>query len=173
MSRFIVQHRRGNLAEWQDYQASNRYIKPKDGELVIEYEEIYDTSGNLIKKIPRLKIGDGITDYDQLPYISIDSFILPTRTFVYLDANKWEQTKDENGNLIENRYYQQVEVVNAIITPNSKVDLQPSAEQLTIFHQKDLAFVTENDDGVVSVFCIGQKPTNDYNIQTIITEVET
>ena len=57
------------------------------------------------------------------------------------------------------------------ITPCSKVDLQPSAEQLTIFHEKDLAFVTENDNGVVTVFCIGQKPINDYIIQAVITEV--
>ena len=57
------------------------------------------------------------------------------------------------------------------ITDHSKVDLQPSAEQLTIFHEKDLAFVTENENGVVTVFCIGQKPVNDYVIQTVITEV--
>ena len=57
------------------------------------------------------------------------------------------------------------------ITPHSKVDLQPSADQLTIFHEKDLTFVTENENGVVTVFCIGQKPTNDYIIQAVITEV--
>lgn len=57
------------------------------------------------------------------------------------------------------------------ITPHSKVDLQPSAEQLVIFHEKDLAFVTENENGVVTVFCIGQKPTNDYTIQIVTTEV--
>ena len=64
------------------------------------------------------------------------------------------------------------QVVNiAGVTENSKVDLQPSAEQLTIFHEKDLTFVTENDDGVVTAFCIGQKPANDYTIQAVITEV--
>ena len=57
------------------------------------------------------------------------------------------------------------------ITENSKVDLQPSAEQLTIFYDKDIAFVTENEGGVLTVFCIGQKPANDYTIQTVITEV--
>ena len=57
------------------------------------------------------------------------------------------------------------------VTPRSKVDLQPSAEQLTVFHEKDLTFVTENEDGVVTVFCIGQKPMNDYTVQIVITEV--
>ena len=42
-----------------------------------------------------------------------------------------------------------------------------------IFHDKDLAFVTENEDGVVTVYSIGDKPTNDYTIQVSITEVNT
>ena len=57
------------------------------------------------------------------------------------------------------------------MTPNSKVDLQPSAEQLAIFHDKDIAFSTENEDGVVTVFAIGDKPTKDYAIQATIMEV--
>lgn len=57
------------------------------------------------------------------------------------------------------------------VTANSQVDLTPSVEQLAIFHEKDLAFVTENEDGVVTVYAIGQKPENDYTIQVTITEV--
>lgn len=56
-------------------------------------------------------------------------------------------------------------------TPNSQVDLTPSVEQLAIFHDKDLALVAENEDGVITVYAIGQKPTNDYMIQVTITEV--
>jgi hypothetical protein len=44
-------------------------------------------------------------------------------------------------------------------------------EQLAIFHNKDVAFVTENEDGVVTVYAIGDKPTQDYTIQVSITEV--
>ena len=66
--------------------------------------------------------------------------------------------------------YSQVLTIDGI-TPNSKVDLQPSVEQLEIFHQKDLAFVTENEDGVVTVYAIGDKPQNDYTIQATIVEV--
>lgn len=57
------------------------------------------------------------------------------------------------------------------ITEYSKVDLLPSVEQLAIFHNKDVAFVTENEDGVVTVFAIGDKPTQDYTMQVSITEV--
>ena len=64
------------------------------------------------------------------------------------------------------------QVVNiAGVTPYSQVDLTPNVDQLVIFYEKDLTFVTENEDGVVTVFAIGQKPTNDYTIQVTITEV--
>lgn len=69
----------------------------------------------------------------------------------------------------EDPYSQVVEIVG--VTENSQVDLTPSVEQLAIFHDKDLAFVTENEDGVVTVYAIGQKPENDYTIQVTITEV--
>lgn len=66
--------------------------------------------------------------------------------------------------------YSQVVSVSGV-TEVSQVDLTPSAEQLSIFHNKDVAFVTENDGGVVTVYAIGQKPENDYTIQVTITEV--
>ena len=96
--------------------------------------------------------------------MSVDSFILPTSISVTIYADKWVQDTD-------NRWYQIVTVNNAILTPRSKVDLQPNAEQLCIFHEKDLAFVTENEDGIVSVYCVGQVPTNDYTLQATVMEV--
>ena len=45
------------------------------------------------------------------------------------------------------------------------------SEDLTIFHEKDLAFVTENENGTITVYAIGQKPENDYTIQVTLTEV--
>lgn len=57
------------------------------------------------------------------------------------------------------------------VTVNSLVDLQPSVEQLEIFHEKDLAFTTVNDNGTVTVYAIGDKPSNDYTIQATIMEV--
>jgi hypothetical protein len=154
MAKFIVQLRRGTKEDWLEYEQSENYMKPKEGELVVEYDN----------GIPRLKIGDGVTDYSQLPYMSIDSFLMPTPSYITLYADKWTQATDD-------RWYQEVEVTNYTITPNSKVDLQPSSEQLAIFHKKDLAFVAENEDGVISVFCVGQVPENDYTIQATIVEV--
>ena len=58
------------------------------------------------------------------------------------------------------------------VTANSKIELNPSVEQLTVFHNKDLAFVAENEGGVVTVYAVGQKPENDYTIQVTVTEVQ-
>lgn len=81
---------------------------------------------------------------------------------VELLANKWEGS--------ENLYSQRVTIDG--VTENSQVDLTPSVEQLVVFYEKDLTFVTENEGGTVTVYAIGQKPTHDYTIQVTITEVE-
>ncbi len=70
----------------------------------------------------------------------------------------------------DNNLYSQVVSIDGA-TEYSQVDLTPDVEQLAIFYEKDLAFVTENEDGVVTVYAIGQKPENDYTIQVTITEV--
>lgn len=66
--------------------------------------------------------------------------------------------------------YSQVVTIDGV-TKYSKIDLQPSAEQLSIFYEKDVAFLAENENGIVTVLCIGQKPANDYTIQVTMTEV--
>lgn len=80
---------------------------------------------------------------------------------VTLVANQWEGAASP--------YYQVVEILGT--TPKSKIDLNPTVEQLNIFYNKDLAFVVGNNNGVITVYCIGQKPTNDYTMQVTIKEV--
>lgn len=67
--------------------------------------------------------------------------------------------------------YSQVVTIEGI-TKYSKVDLLPSVNQLAIFYNKDVTFVTENEDGVVTVYAIGEKPLTDYHMQVSITEVK-
>ena len=72
----------------------------------------------------------------------------------------------------ENLYYQDnVDIEGITITPCSKINLQPSAEQLHIFYDKDLEFVTENEDGNVTIYALGDKPANDYIMQVTVEEV--
>lgn len=82
-----------------------------------------------------------------------------------------EDIVDANNNVIGSRYGQIVNVNNAVITPNSKVDLQISSEQMVVFYEKSLAFVAENDDGVVTIYCVGDVPKNNYTMQVTVTEV--
>lgn len=96
-------------------------------------------------------------------------------------AENWvlENIADGSGNIIGSRYGQVVydynnkifNIDNAVITSNSKVDLQITSEQMVVFYEKSLAFVTENDDGVVTVYCVGTIPQNDYVMQAVVTEV--
>lgn len=81
---------------------------------------------------------------------------------VTLIADKWS-----GGSSL----YSQVVTIDGV-TENSQVDLTPSVAQLAAFYEKDLTFVTENANGVVTVYVIGQKPMNDYTIQVTITEVD-
>ena len=94
------------------------------------------------------------TTYDVVPVVPADS--------ITLLAKSWEGSG--------HKYSQVVEVPG--VTPHTKVDLQPTSEQLEEFHYKILAFVTENNNGVITVSSIGDKPTNDYTIQITKTEVE-
>lgn len=82
-------------------------------------------------------------------------------TSVSLPASKWTGS----GSL-----YSQVVSVDGV-TENSQVNLAPSVEQLSVFYEKDITFVTENDGGVVTIYVIGQKPQNDYVIQADVVEV--
>lgn len=87
---------------------------------------------------------------------------LPSIVDVYLPSSGWVGDASP---------YSQVVTIEGA-TVNSQVDLTPSIEQLTIFHQKDLTFVAENENGVVTVYALGDKPTNDYTIQATVTEVK-
>ena len=162
MATYISKLRRGvkddakGRNDWETYKTQDNYMKPQAGELVLEYDN----------GVPRLKIGDGDKDFSELPYMSVDSFILPKQEYISL-STQWTEDDDK-------RHYQEVNVVGVTITSKSKVDLQPTAEQLSIFRSKDLTFVAENTGGTVRVYCIGQVPQNAYEkIPVTVTEIVT
>ena len=66
-------------------------------------------------------------------------------------------------------YSQVVSIENA--PSNCQVDLQPSKEQLAIFRDKDITFWVETENEVITVCCLGQKPTKDYVMQATIMGV--
>lgn len=86
---------------------------------------------------------------------------IPVATEITLQASAWKGD--------ESPYYQVVTIPG--VTERSKVDLQIDAELAEVFHDKDLAFVTENEDGVVTVYAIGDKPSKDYTVQAVVTGI--
>ena len=164
-SKRVFQLRRGwkdnatGRDDWATYEAQENHIKPLEGELVLEYDN----------GIPRLKIGDGIREFSALPYMSIDSFVAPTPAKITLyGGDAWEPVSG-----YDKRYTQDITAQLAgKITVNSKVDLQPTPEQLYAFRVKDVTFTTVNEDGEVRVCVIGVRPEQDYeDVQVTITEV--
>ena len=122
--------------------------------------------------------GTAITDIEEIRAL-IESVVkeiaVPSYAYVNIlgGADNWvaEEVTDASGKVIGVRYGQVVNVNNAVITKQSKVDLQVTSEQMVVFYEKDIAFVTENEDGVVTVYSVGSIPENDYKVQVIVTEV--
>lgn len=114
--------------------------------------------------------------YDNITAASVTNSSAPSYAYINIlgGADNWTQeaVTDAAGNVIGYRYGQRIdEVHNATITENSKVDLQIDSGQMVVFYQKDLAFVTENDGGDVTVYCVGSVPENNYTIRVVVTEV--
>lgn len=85
--------------------------------------------------------------------------------WVSIPASSWV-TDAEHSNL-----HSQVLNIPGGVESNSKVDLLPTVQQLATFYGKDLTLLTENDGGTVTIYAIGDKPSNDYTMQVMITEV--
>ena len=56
-------------------------------------------------------------------------------------------------------------------TANSKVDLQPTAVQIVELQNNETTLMLQNDNGVVTAWAIGNKPTQNYTMQALMTEV--
>lgn len=139
----------------------------------VEFTAVYQVDSINIAELEDARVG-----YDGTPYATAgtairsqvemlaeligEGAVQARLSTVTIEASAWETKADG--------LHSQVVTIEGI-TEYSKVDLLPSVEQLAIFHNKDVAFVTENEDGVVTVFAIGDKPMMDYTMQVSITEV--
>lgn len=87
---------------------------------------------------------------------------LPRLTTVSIPASGWIGSSSP---------YNQVISVNGV-NANSKLDLQPTSEQISSLQDSEISLMASNNNGVVTVYAFGGKPTVDYNMQILITDVE-
>lgn len=155
--------------------AASRKLRGKINKIDAIYLDAYEIAvkhgykGTVEEWLASLKPVRGLDYWTEEDKAEIKAYIdtlagaTPARlTDVTILASEWKA-------VAESLFAQVVNIDGA--TEYSKVDLLPSVEQLAIFHDKDVAFVTENEGGVVTVYAIGVKPTNDYTMQVYITEV--
>ena len=163
MAKYIVQHRRGTMAQWTAYNT----IIPLEGEIVIEIDEEHF--------LHKLKIGDGIHAYSELAYLTVGDEVvtqvlaqaLPRVVTVTLDVDKWSEVVHQEDPQLG--YYGQVVTIDGI-TEYSRLDLQPDANMLAEFQALDLVFVTENKGGIITVYSVGDMPFKSYTMQGAIVE---
>ena len=165
MAIYICQMRRGTVAQWTE----NNTIIPLEGEIVIEIDEK--------NKQHKLKIGDGIHTYAELAYLPAGNEVitqalakaLPRVVTITLDVDQWvEITSESDPNF---GYYGQTVMLDDI-TNQSRLDLQPNADMLAEFQNLNVVFVTENNNGTIFVYSVGDMPLKSYTMQASIVETE-
>lgn len=159
MAKFIYKHRRGTADQWNDVESE---IIPLEGEIVLELDNV--------NKLHKLKIGDGETPYKDLKYLMAGDEIV---TQVLAQAKPRVVTINLTTDWIKdaNDKYGQTITLDGI-TKYSRLDLQPSADMLAEFKQLNLVFVTENNNGVITVYSVGDMPLKSYEMQATIVETE-
>lgn len=66
--------------------------------------------------------------------------------------------------------YSQVVTID-VVSVNSKVDLSLDITQLESLRENGTALMAENNEGVVTIYAIGNKPAVRYTVQATVTEV--
>lgn len=90
--------------------------------------------------------------------------VLPRITTITLKSVNWI------GN--SNPWSQVVDIAaDANIGASSKLDPQPTAQQIVSMQNEETSIMLSNDSGYVVAYAIGNKPTVDYTMQVLITEV--
>lgn len=57
------------------------------------------------------------------------------------------------------------------VTANSRIDLQPTIEQLIELQDDKITLTIANDNGVITAYALNYKPEKDYMMQVSITEM--
>ena len=86
----------------------------------------------------------------------------PKLATITISASKWGGSTSPYSQVVS------VSGVNA----NSKLDLQPTAAQIVELQDAEISLMASNNNGVVTIYAIGGKPTSNYTMKVLITEVD-
>lgn len=95
------------------------------------------------------------------PKVTIEDKVSALIATVTLPAADWAGSASP--------YYQTID--SNIFTANSMVDLQFTPEQLATLQDDGLAFTTQNNNGLVTVYVSGGLPADDMTVQIKVQEV--
>lgn len=87
--------------------------------------------------------------------------VLPRISNVSLPVSKWTGGSSP--------YSQVVEI--ATVTSATKIDLQPTVAQIVSLQNDDIALMANNDNGVITIYSFGGKPSANMTMQVLLTEV--
>ena len=139
---------------------AGKAITSMDDSLVFPHAGIY-MNENFVNHISSFVI-PGYTGFGARKVI--DPKYMPTLiklTAVTMLADAWEG---------DSMPYSQIITCNGA-TANSKIDLQPTAVQIVELQNNETTLMLQNDNGVVTAWAIGNKPTQNYTMQVLMTEV--
>lgn len=170
---------------WIDYTDSNGVIKRKqinaqEAEKLIDYNIAIDVTES-DSEIPTSRAVLSAIEAASEVYVGPD---MPTDPKIKV----WINTSEEGTGVVpvlprvanitlttaswsgsSSPYYQVVEINT--VTTATKIDLQPTVAQMVSLQNDDIALMAENDNGTVTIYSFGGKPSTDMTMQVQLTEV--
>ena len=137
--------------EWLALTQGVNYINVTGtGHLMIEYRDI-------------MKVTDAIYDFDGINNASVfETPLLVTE--LYMPVNGWNVVIGE-----EDKYVQKIDIKHG--TTTSRIDLQPTAEQIFTLDDKSITLQIGNDEkDTFLAYATGGKPEIDYTMQATIED---
>jgi hypothetical protein len=87
--------------------------------------------------------------------------VLPRVTTISIPVASWSGGSSP--------YYQTVSINT--VTSATKIELNPTVAQIVSLQNDDIALMAENDNGTVTIYSFGGKPSSDMTMQCTLTEV--
>lgn len=164
---FPLNFRRGNpnpldnSSVWPSLESAQNYAKGDPVAYVGQILTVVENLDNGGTKVSVYSIQDESGNLEEICSGVDLRKVMRKSTFISILANAWTGS----GSI-----YSQVVAINGV-TANSQIDLYPTAAQIVALQDAEVSLVAENDDGVVKVWAIGDKPNEDMNMRVTITEV--